>query len=437
MGYVKFSIKELPLGIVLPEDPYNQHVCRALAAMDESPPNLAEIEVIEEKRRAIWQSIQKIKDQGMVDFAQHVARQYEFPLKSDGSLDYPWQTDGFVRIDYDSQFYTCDPTNKAFKAVELDPDKPKIVLFATGRAFAQRNARLLNLSSEEALKNARYVMSAQTHLLRSRLVPKPGRQVFAMAYDMVLSEFETPALRLQSILDPDYIHEVSRLSAERVFGPLIADAEMTSDGLFQRVNGKIQGRALNAADIIHNIQGTVLAGGSIGCVIAAQASHCLSALLEELKVESGVIDDVMKSFLLFNFGPTTHLKIDPRSNHFSVINHNDEFVFAGHNVAPLIQRSKAAGLSLLPDRPDGDPSQARHWTQVIDGPGVSFPGADGELVFDPDATHFGHNLKQYMNNLRDRGFAHLFERVFENKGPFCLGEMIESLKSDGLLKVAL
>jgi hypothetical protein len=45
----------------------------------------------------------------------------------------------------------------------------------------------------------------------------------------VTSEIETPALRIQAILDPSFMHPVSRLAAERIFGPCVARAHKTFD----------------------------------------------------------------------------------------------------------------------------------------------------------------------------------------------------------------
>lgn len=435
MPYVKFEIEELPLGVVFPDDAYNAHLCEAIAKMDSVRPDLAEIKVIEEKRQAIWQRIQSLKDQGMRAYAQHVAAQYQFQLNDDGALDFPWQDCDFVRVPGSSQFYTCHPETKAFEARDLDHHKPKVLLFATGRAFAQRNARLLHLTTEESLKNACGIMSAQIHLLRSRLIPQEGRQLLAYAYDMVKSEFETPALRLQSILDPSFIHEGAKRSAERVFGPLIAEAEFDRAGRFKREKGAIIGKKREPEDMLARIRGTVLVGGSIGCVIVGQLTRHLVSLLNELEVDQETQDELMKSLTICNFGPTTHIPIDPRINYLAFINRQDEFVYAGHNTGPYVKESGERGSILIPhDKPENR-SEARHWSALIEGPGVSFPGPEGDLVFDPDATHFGHNMKQYMNILKERGFRTLFEDILQQSQSYCLGERLETLIAQSALDV--
>ncbi|MDF1663834.1 MAG: hypothetical protein P1V97_18835 [Planctomycetota bacterium] len=432
---MKFAIEELPLGVVFPDDEYNAHLCKAIAAMETKQPELAEIKAIEEKREAIWNRIQELKDKGMRGFAQHVSTQYQFQLRDDGALNYPWQDCDFVRVPGTSQFYTCHPETKAFEARDLDHDRPKVILFATGRAFAQRNARLLHLTTEESIQNACGIMSAQIHLLRSRLIPQKDGQLLAYAYDMVKSEFETPALRLQSILDPDFIHEGAKRSAERVFGPLIAEAEFDRAGRFKRENGVIVGEKRSSEDMLKRIQNTVLVGGSVGCVIVGQATRHLVSLLEELKVDSETVDEVMKSLTICNFGPTTHIPIDSRINYLAFINRHDEFVYAGHNTGPYLKESKATNSILISHDSPENAKESRHWTALIEGPGVSFPGADGELVFDPDATHFGHNMKQYMNILKERGFQALFSDILGQPKSYCLGASLDALIQSNKLDV--
>lgn len=435
MAYVKFAIEELPLGVVFPEDEYNAHLCKAIAAMETTQPDLDEIKEIEDKRSAIFRRIQDLKDKGMREFAQHVSKQYSFQLREDGALNYPWQDCDFVRVPGDSQFYTCHPETKAFEARDLDHERPKVLLFATGRAFAQRNARLLHLSTEESIKNACGIMSAQIHLLRSRLIPEEGGQLLAYAYDMVQSEFETPALRLQSILDPDFIHEGAKRSAERVFGPLIAKAEFDRAGRLKRENGVIVGEKRSSEDMLARVRGTILVGGSIGCVIVGQATRHLVSLLEELKVDAETIDELMKSLTICNFGPTTHIPIDPRVNYLAFINRNDEFVYAGHNTGPYLEESRAKNSILISHDSPENSKESRHWTALIEGPGVSFPNPEGALIFDPDATHFGHNMKQYMNILKDRGFRALFSNILGQPQSYCLGASLNDLIESKELEV--
>ena len=62
---------------------------------------------------------------------------------------------------------------------------------------------------------------------------------------------------------------------------------------------------------------------------------------------------------------------------------------------------------------------------MLDVPATIYEGPDGR-VFDPIATHFGHSMKHYTNGLRDLGVNSLIGQVFEQRGAFVLGDLIET-----------
>ncbi len=439
MSHRKLSIEDLPLGLIAPEAPYNALLARGIKAREDGNSlSRQEMDEIEQRRREVWSEIQAMKDRGMKHYSRYVARQHEFSYDEQG-LHFDWKKTDFKRIGYESNYYASDAETKTLVPVELDPEGPRVIVFASGRAFAERNVRLLHLSPEEAMEHARYIMAAQCHLARSRLVLNAGSdgpQVAAFAYDMVTSEFEIPAMRLQSILDPDFIHPVSMTTAERVFGNLIADAEFTERGTFVRKDHKILGKPLADAEIIDRLNGLVLVGGSVGCVVTIQATLYLRQLLTELAVSDPVVDQAMSSFLIINLGPTTILPVDPCTNHLAVINMSDEFVFAGLDVGPLIAKAKASGHCLVANQKPTPSGSSRDVSIILDGPGTTYEGPEGK-VFDPDGTHFGHSLKHYFTDLRDRGFANLLERVFQTRGAFNIADLMHEAEAHGEVNLRL
>ena len=369
----------------------------------------------------------------MEEYARFVAGQYGFAVDSQDKLAFGWKSEGHGRVGYESDYYRSDPQLKKLVPTPLDHTRPRIIIFSTGRAFAEKNARLTHLSSEEALEHARFVMSAQGHLVQSRLVPAEQReqiQVAAFAYDMVESDQEVPAIRMQMLLDPDFIHPVAAMTAERVFGDWIAEAEFNSNGTLARHNGAIQGKARPDDEIIQGLNGLILVGGSIGCVMAFQAARWLERMLDELGVSEKVRLTAIRSFLLLNLGPTTVIPADSPFNRIDVINTADEFVFAGNNVASTINRANETGSCLVPD-----PEPSGHgFSLVFEGPGSVFDTPEGK-VFSPDSTHFGHSMKFYANWLRDIGFPSVIERTLQTQGALDLEAIFQSATGEGELKL--
>ncbi len=421
MGDVDLTVTDLPLGTLFPEAPYNTHLLKAIASQKAGATISAkEIAALEQERRALWDQALAIKSKGMHAFARFAAKQYGFGVSAGNRLTFEWKTADYRRIGYDSDYFACDAKEKKLFPVALGKDRKKVIVFATGRAFAEKNARLGSIGPEDATENARAVMSAQVYLVESRLVPADaGAQVAAVAYDMVTSEEETPALRIQAILDPSFLHPVSIRAAERIFGPLIAEAETYPTGRIVRREGRILGRPLPDEEIVENLSQVVLVAGSVGCIVTLQVATWLDALLAELGVRRTVCEEAARAFLIVNLGPTTTLPPPERTNVISVVNRNDEFVIAGNHVAPLIARMEAAGRPLVPDAA----GRRNSFTVVLDAPGSIYRGAEGP-VFDPLGTHFGHSLKHYANGLREMGFSSLVGRALAERGAFDLADII-------------
>jgi hypothetical protein len=249
MGNVDLTVTDLPLGTLFPDAPYNTHLLKAIASQKAGAAiSSEEIAELEQKRLALWETALAIKSKGMHAFAQFAAKQYGFGVTDDNRLTFEWKTADYRRVSYDSDFLACDAKEKRLFPVSLGKDQKKVIVFATGRAFAEKNARLGAIEPESATENARRVMSAQVYLVESRLVPADAdAQVVAVAYDMVTSEEETPALRIQAILDPTFLHPVSIRAAERIFGPLIAEAETFPTGRIVRRDKRLTSRRSPAA----------------------------------------------------------------------------------------------------------------------------------------------------------------------------------------------
>lgn len=436
----QLSVTDLPLGAVLPDHPYNLQVKRGIETLEGQKALAAhEIREIAEHRRDIWGRIQAMKDRGMEEYSRHVGRGYGLSFDDKGQLVFPWKRGGYNRIGYESDYYAGDAKTRKLRALQLDSRRPRIIVFATGRAFAERNARLRHLSAEEAMENARSIMSAQSHLVRSRLLADRGQsggQVGALAYDMVTSEMETPAIRIENILDRTFVHPVSMSLAERIFGRLIAKADLSPRGTFVRENGRIRAQLRSDAEVLENLSALVLLGASVGCLLVLQTMVCLGRLLDELGGSPALVAEALGRILLISLGPTTHLAIDPRLNHLAVVNMFDEFVFAGHNVASRIAAAKTAGICLVPGREGEGAVTARDLTLVFDGPSTVYERPEG-WVFDPDGSHFGHSLTHYCNELRDRGFGKVLERIFALSGPVHLGEVIADAEAAGEINLEL
>ncbi len=441
MSEVTLSTKDLPLGTLAPEAPYNQLLARAIAASTAGGAiSNEDMSALDLARTELWNELTAMKAEGMPEFARFAASQHDLSLNPDGQLEFAWKSVDHRRIGYESNFYTCDLETRSLKPATLTHPGPRIIVFATGRAFAEKNARLIHLSTNEALRNARNVMSAQVYLVGSRLAPgypQPPVQVVAVAYDMVTSEVETPAIRIQSILDPTFIHPASMMAAERIFGELVADARFNEDGTFVRSHGAIQGHPLPDDEILQNLSGLVLVGGSVGCSVAHQVFRWLDQMLAELGVSDQVRKNARRSCLVIHLGPTTVLPADGLTNRLSIINKSDEFVFAGNDIGRTVEASESTGRYFVPDPGPGEEADSfsgHGYHLVLDAPATIHHGPDG-MVFDPVGTHFGHSLKHYSNALRDIGLGSVVQRACDTQGPFVLADLINDAQAHGELQV--
>jgi hypothetical protein len=436
MSTGKIAVRDLPLGMLAETARYNLLVVESIQILEAGKEISAQrIEELEKSRDDLWREIQNRQGMGMREYARFVAGRYGFEIDEKDHLTFGWKSEGHNRIGYQSDFYKSDPQLKQLVPTQLDHTRPRIIVFSTGRAFAERNARLEHLSREAAMDHARFVMAAQAHLVESRLVPteQQGRtQVVAFAYDMVESDQEVPAIRIQMLLDPDFIHPVAAMASERVFGNLIAVAEFNSNGTLVRHKGIIQGQPRSDDEIIDRLSGLILVGGSIGCVMAFQAVQWLDRMLGELGVAERVRETASQSFLLLNLGPTTVLPENSPFNRIDVINTVDEFVFAGNNVAPIIGKARDTGSCLVP----GPAPPGHLFSLVFDGPGSVSDTPEGK-VFDPDATHFGHSMKFYTNWIRDIGFPSVIDRTLQTQGAVDLGAIIQWAESEGKLSASV
>jgi len=249
---------------------------------------------------------------------------------------------------------------------------------------------------------------------------------------MVTSEEETPALRIQALLDPDYLHQVSIRAAERIFAPVLGDLETFPTGRIVRRDGRILGSARSEDEILASLSKLVLVGGSVGCVVSLQVARWLDVLLQELGFSESLREEAQRSFLVVNLGPTTPQRGGP-TNLLSVVNLRDEFVFAGNHTAPYERRIAAGGPQLMPEQEEGDSSLQSDWTVALEVAGTLTPGEEG-LSFDPLGTHFGHSLKHYANGLRPLGVSHLLRRALELDGSFRLGALVSAAREAGELQ---
>lgn len=431
------AIQDLPLGTVFPDAPYNRLLLEAIASQKagETVPESA-LADLEQTRLDLWKQSNALKNQNLREYGLHTATCYGFTTR-DGELDYPWMETEHRRVGYGSNYYTCDLEQKTLVPASISNDKPRVIVFATGRAFAEKNARLGEISAEDAVEKARDIMSAQVYLVGSRLVPgyrEGDVDVVAVAYDMVTSEEETPALRIQNLLNPDYRHPVSILAAERIFGPMIAEAEAYPTGGLVRRDGRIVGKPLPDDQILANLSGLALVGGSVGCIVSIQAARWLDHLLKELGVSEAVREEAARAFLVINLGPTTPISAG-ETNLLSVINTRDEFVFSGNHIEPHEIRAENTGRCVIADEENTETDSATGWTVVLDAPGTLTPTAEG-LQFDPLRTHFGHSLKHYANGLRDIGLSSVVGRALAHQGAFRLGQLIADAEEAGELKTA-
>lgn len=423
----ELTATDLPLGTLFPDNPYNRGLLEGIAALKDGQ-DLAQgrLQELEALRRKLWAETEVAKSRGMGGFARFAANQYGFGVDEDDRLKYPWMTGDYRRIDYSSDYFICDREARTLAPTTIDHDRPRVIVFATGRAFAEKNARLGAISPETATEKARNVMSAQVYLVESRLVSRREDepvQVAAVAYDMVTSEAETPALRIQAILDPSFLHPVSIRAAERIFGPLLGEFERFPTGRLVRRDGRLIGKAASDEAIIERLSGLVLVGGSVGCIVTLQAARWLDVMMQEAGISEAVREEAARSFLVVNLGPTTPLSAGPRTNLISVVNSRDEFVFAGNSIAPIRERCQARGRSLSSDLADLPEQESHSFSLLLEVAGSLTPKDDG-LAFDPLGTHFGHSLKHYANGLRDLNFKSLVDGALARRGAFKVGELV-------------
>jgi len=431
------AIQDLPLGTVFPDAPYNRLLLEAIASQKAGETvRESALADLEQTRLDLWKQSNALKNKNLREYGLHTARCYGFATRDD-ELDYPWMETEHRRVGYGSNYYTCDLEQKTLVPASISNDKPRVIVFATGRAFAEKNARLGEISAEDAVEKARDIMSAQVYLVGSRLVPgyrEGDVDVVAVAYDMVTSEEETPALRIQNLLNPAYRHPVSILAAERIFGPMIAEAEAYPTGGLVRRDGRIVGKPLPDDQILANLSGLALVGGSVGCIVSIQAARWLDHLLKELGVSEAVREEAARAFLVINLGPTTPISAGD-TNLLSVINIRDEFVFSGNHIEPHEIRAAGSGKCVIADEGQSAFSSATGWTVVLDAPGTLTPTAEG-LQFDPLRTHFGHSLKHYANGLRHIGLSSVVGRALAHQGAFHVGTLIADAEKAGELKSA-
>jgi hypothetical protein len=255
--------------------------------------------------------------------------------------------------------------------------------------------------------------------------------VVAVAYDMVTSEEETPALRIQAILDPNFLHPVSVRAAERIFGPMLGELECYPTGRIVRRGGHILGKAHPPDRIIANLSKLVLVGGSVGCIVTLQVARWLDSLLRELNFDKAVRKEAAASFLILNLGPTSPLSPGDGTNLISVVNSIDEFVFSGNHVEPLVNRSLDSGRRIFADG-GRESAEANSFSVVLDVDGSLTPEDDG-YRFDPLGTHFGHSLKYYANGLRDLALRSVVGRALKREGAFRLGQLVTEAEAAGEL----
>ncbi len=434
MTTLDLDTTDLPLGTVFPDHPYNRMLLELIQAeRDGTPPTQEALGELENRRRALWTHANLLKDEDLEGYGRLAARQYGFKVQGN-RLDYPWMTSDYRRVDYKSDFFTCDYAQRALVPCTLDHERPRVIVFATGRAFAEKNARLGNIRPDHAVQKARDIMSAQVHLVGSRLVQgydDGSVQVAAVAYDMVTSEEETPALRIQTLLDPSLLHQVSIRAAERIFGPIIGDFETYPTGRIVRRDGQVLGTPRSDDDILAGLSGLALVGGSVGCIITLQAARWLDALLLEIGARKSVRREAQRCFLIVNLGPTTPIRA-AASNLLSVINLQDEFVFAGNHTAPYERRLAAGERRLMPGDPQAEPAESNEWIAAIDAQGTSWRDSTG-YRFDPLGTHFGHSIKNYTNTLQAFGVDHVIRRALTHEGGFTLGELVAAAADNGEL----
>lgn len=417
---------DLPLGTVFPDHPYNHLLLRLIGVVnDGGTPSQNELAELEKHRAALWAYANKLKDDDLEGYGRLAARQYGFKVEGN-RLDYPWMTTDYRRVGYQSDFFTCDRENRTLVPCAIDHSKPRVIVFATGRAFAEKNARLGDLLPNHTVQKARDIMSAQVHLVGSRLVQgyeDNAVQVAAVAYDMVTSEEETPALRIQTLLDPSRLHQVGIRAAERIFGPIIGEFETFPTGRLVRRDGQILGEPKSDDEILAGLSRLVLVGGSVGCIITLQAARWLDALLLELGIRKAVRERARRCFMVVNLGPTTPLQAG-ETNVLSAINLRDEFVFAGNHIAPYERRVKLGESRLMPENPERPREQCDAWVAALEVGGTVVKGEKG-FSFDPSGSHFGHSIKHYTNGLRALGVDQVLRRVLSCEEGFHLGELIE------------
>ncbi len=151
----------MPLGTIAPDAEYNRLLAEAIKTVGASG-SLADerIEHLERARHHLWDQIVRRKEAGMRAYAEFAADQYGFARDDSGTLEFAWKRDQHKRVGGESDFYGCDLARRRLVPKQIDHRNRRVIVFATGRAFAERNERLAHLTPEQAMDNAREVMSA-------------------------------------------------------------------------------------------------------------------------------------------------------------------------------------------------------------------------------------------------------------------------------------
>ena len=77
---------------------------------------------------------------------------------------------------------------------------------------------------------------------------------------------------------------------------MIAEAEAYPTGGLVRRDGRIVGKPLPDDEIIVNLSGLILVGGSVGCIVSIQAARWLDQLMRELSVSEAVREEAARAF---------------------------------------------------------------------------------------------------------------------------------------------
>ena len=134
----KLAVQDLPLGMIAGTARYNLRAAESIELLGKGQEISAKrIQELEKSRDDLWREIQERKDEGMPEYARFVAGQYGFGIDPHGNLTFSWKSEGHNRIGYQSDFYKSDPQLKKLVPTPLDHSRPRMIIFSTGRAFAE------------------------------------------------------------------------------------------------------------------------------------------------------------------------------------------------------------------------------------------------------------------------------------------------------------